>query len=184
MHLQVRLPKVEPAHIEPPSQCPFRDRKNRKKPCAGTHFKAHQWNCRKPLRNTKHTQVMAHRYRCLKCQCTFRVYPTGISHDHQSDTLKGLSVLLYILGLSYQGVADLLEALQYPLSKTTAYENVQAAGTTRDSTASPMVASRDAERNKHPKVNQDTRGYPRTIFPNLVSAGSFAPKRTSLASST
>lgn len=71
---------------------------------------------------------MARRYRCLKCHSTFRVYPHGISHDQQSDTLKGLSVLLYVLGLSYQGVADLLEALSYPLSKTTVYENVQAAG--------------------------------------------------------
>jgi transposase-like protein len=37
-------------------------------------------------------------------------------------------VLLSVLGLSYQGVADLLEALHYPLAKTTVYENVQAAG--------------------------------------------------------
>lgn len=64
----------------------------------------------------------------MKCNRTFRVYPTGVSRDHQSDTLKGLSVLLYILGLSYQAVTDLLEALQYPLGKTTVYENVQATG--------------------------------------------------------
>ncbi len=128
MHLSVRLPKVEPAHIEPPTRCPFHDAKNRKKKCIGTHFKEHQLHCRKPVRDTRHTQVNARRYRCLKCQRTFRVYPTGVSHDHQSDTLKGLSILLYILGLSYQGVADLLEALQYPLSKTAIYENVQAAG--------------------------------------------------------
>ena len=121
MHLNLRLPKVEPLEIHPPTRCP-------KKKCSGTHFKEHQLHCRKPLRDTKHTQVTARRYRCLKCNRTFRVYPTGVSNAHQSDTLKGLSVLLYILGLSYQGVADLLEALQYPLSKTTAYENVQAAG--------------------------------------------------------
>jgi transposase-like protein len=128
MHLNVRLPKVEPFEIQSPTHCPFRDRKHRNKKCTGTHFKEHQSNCCKPLRDTKHTQVTVRRYRCLKCQRTFRVYPTGVSQDHQSDTLKGLSVLLYILGLSYQGVADLLEALQYPLGKTTVYENVQAAG--------------------------------------------------------
>lgn len=128
MHLNLRLPKVEPLEIDPPTHCPLRERKHPKKKCTGTNFKEHQLNCRKPLRDTKHTQVTAHRYRCLKCQRTFRVYPTGVSHAHQSDTLKGLSVLLYILGLSYQGVADLLEALQYPLAKSTVYENVQAAG--------------------------------------------------------
>jgi transposase-like protein len=128
MHLNLHLPKVEPLDVHPPTHCPLRDRRHPKKNCSGTHFKPHQLHCRKPLRDTKHPQVIARRYRCLKCKRTFRVYPTGVSHAHQSDTLKGLSVLLYILGLSYQGVADLLEALQYPLSKTTVYENVQVAG--------------------------------------------------------
>jgi len=128
MHLSVRLPKVEPLHIEPPTHCPLPDPKNPKKKCNGTHFKEHQLHCDKPIRDTRHQHVTARRYRCLKCQRTFRVYPTGVSHDQQSDTLKGLSVLLYVLGLSYQGVADLLEALQYPLAKSTVYKNVQAAG--------------------------------------------------------
>jgi transposase-like protein len=128
MHLSVRLPNVEPLHIEPPTHCPLPDPKNPKKKCNGTNFKAHQWHCDKPIRDPRHPRVTARRYRCLKCQRTFRVYPTGVSHDQQSDTLKGLSVLLYILGLSYQGVADLLEALQYPLAKSTVYQNVQAAG--------------------------------------------------------
>jgi transposase-like protein len=128
MHLNMRLPKVEPLHIELPTRCPLRDPKNRKKKCNGTHFKEHQWHCDKPVRDTRYQHVSARRYRCLKCQRTFRVYPMGVSHDQQSDTLKGLSVLLYVLGLSYQGVADLLEALQYPLAKSTIYKNVQAAG--------------------------------------------------------
>lgn len=128
MHLSVRLPKVEPLHIEPPTHCLLPDRKNPKKKCTGTHFKEHQSNCRKPLRDTRHSQVTVRRYRCLKCHRTFRVYPTGVSRAQQSDTLKGLSVLLYVLGLSYPGVADLLDALQYPLSKSTVYENVQATG--------------------------------------------------------
>lgn len=128
MHLNVRLPKVEPSRIEPPTRCPLPDPKNPKKKCSGTQFKEHQLNCDKPVRDTRHHHVTAHRYQCLKCQRTFRVYPTGVSRDQQSDTLKGLSVLLYVLGLSYQGVADLLEALQYPLAKSTVYKNVQAAG--------------------------------------------------------
>ncbi len=128
MHLSVRLPKVEPAHIEPPARCPLHDPRNPKKKCNGTHFKEHQANCRKPLRDTRYAQVMARRYRCLKCQRTFRVYPTGVSQAHQSDTLKGLSVLLYVLGLSYQGVSDLLDSLGCFVSKTAVYESVQAAG--------------------------------------------------------
>jgi transposase-like protein len=129
VHLSVRLPKVQPSEIETPTRCPLPARQHPKRRCSGTHFKAHELHCRKPLRDTRHSQVVARRYRCLTCHRTFRVYPTGVSCDQQSDTLKGLSVLLYVLGLSYQGVADLLEALEYPLAKSTVDENVQAAGT-------------------------------------------------------
>jgi transposase-like protein len=56
------------------------------------------------------------------------VYPQGVSNHHQSDRLKGLSILLYILGLSYQGVVDLLESLEHPMAKATVFNNVQGAG--------------------------------------------------------
>lgn len=128
MHLQVRLPKVEPAQVEPPTHCPLPHPRNRKRRCPGTTFKAHQHHCRKLIRDTRHVQVIARRYRCLTCRRTFRVYPTGVSSAQHSDTLKGLSVLLYVLGLSYQGVSDLLDSLEFFLSKTTVYHNVQAAG--------------------------------------------------------
>lgn len=127
MHISARLPKLEPHAIELPTRCPFKQAKTSRR-CTGTRFKLHQVRCRKPVRDLHHTQAFAQRYRCIKCQRCFRVYPTGVSNDHQSDTLKGLSVLLYILGLSYQGVADLLESLGQPICKTTVYYNVQAAG--------------------------------------------------------
>lgn len=128
MHLTVRLPKVQPHEIRPPTHCPLRGRGKSRKTCPGTRFKLHQVVCRKPLRDTRYSEVLCHRYRCLKCQRCFRVYPSGVSNNHQSDTLKGLSVLLYILGLSYQGVADLLDSLLHPICKVTVYNNVQAAG--------------------------------------------------------
>jgi hypothetical protein len=127
MHISARLPKLEPTAIESPTRCPCKHPKTRRR-CTGTHFKMHQARCRKPVRDLRHTQVIAQRYRCLKCHRCFRVYPSGVSSAHQSDTLKGLSVLLYILGLSYQGVADLMESLLQPVCKTTVYYNVQAAG--------------------------------------------------------
>jgi len=43
------------------------------------------------------------------------------------DWIGGISVLLYVLGLSYGAVEDLLTALGVPLAKVTVYENVQAA---------------------------------------------------------
>ena len=127
MHICVRLPKVESSELDVPEQCPRR-RPETNRRCTGRHFKLHQRLCVKKVRDLQHAQVIVYRYRCLKCQQTFRVYPRGVSNDQQSDALKALSVLLYLLGLSYQGVVDLLTALEHPISVGTVFNNVQAAG--------------------------------------------------------
>lgn len=127
MHISVRLPKLDPTVIQPPTRCPWKHPKTKRR-CTGTHFKLHQAHCRKPVRDLRHTQVTAQRYECLKCHHSFRVYPQGVSEDQLTASLKALCVLLYLLGLSYQGVVDLLEALLHPVSKTTVYNQVQAAG--------------------------------------------------------
>ena len=121
MRLRVGIPRVEPSVMVLPEVCPYDD-------CDGRHFKMHQLSCEKAVRDTKYEQVNAVRRRCLRCGRTHRVYPKGVSEDHHSDRLKGLSVLLYVLGLSYGGVEDLLAALECFLSKTTVWRNVQAAG--------------------------------------------------------
>jgi len=51
-----------------------------------------------------------------------------VSRAQHSDRLKGLAVLLYLLGLSYGAVEDALSALDRFLGKTTVYRDVQAAG--------------------------------------------------------
>lgn len=128
MHLSIRLPKLDPTSLQPPTQCPLKNRQTKRR-CTGTHFKLHQVHAVKPLRDLKHSQVPCQRYLCLKCNRTFRVYPAGVCRDQFSATLKALTVLLYVLGLSYQGVTDLCESLQHPVSKTAVYNHVQAAGT-------------------------------------------------------
>ena len=121
MRLRVSIPKVEPTVMNTPDVCPYPD-------CDGRHFKPHQQHCDKPLRDTKCSEVNAIRRECLLCHGTHRVYPKGVSKAHHSDRLKGLSVLLYLLGLSYGGVEDVLTALGCFLGRTTVWRNVQAAG--------------------------------------------------------
>jgi transposase-like protein len=122
MRIQVRLPRVESDQYDELKQCPY-------KGCDGRQFKAHGVKGEvKPLRDPHCKMVTAYRWRCLSCGQTFRVYPRGVSHDQQSDRLKGLSVLLYVLGLSYGAVEDLLWAFNTPLGKTAVYLNVQEAG--------------------------------------------------------
>src|SRR5690606_39166168 len=66
--------------------------------------------------------------KCLHCGRSFRVHPTGIRADHRSQRLRGIGVMLYVLGLSYGGVADALAALGWAGSKSSVYRDVQAAG--------------------------------------------------------
>ena len=124
MRIRVRLPKVRPDEYQMPKECPYEG-------CAGQHYKPHtQKGEDKPTRDLKVERVKAQRWRCLRCKRTFRVYPKGVSQAQQSDRLKALSVLLYVLGISYGGVADVLEALGVGIGKTTVYRNVQEAGVT------------------------------------------------------
>ena len=119
MRLHLILPQVEPEEIKPPSECPYED-------CDGTCLQLWQ-KVEKPLRDTMHAKVVVHRYRCLRCLRTHRVYPKGVSKDHISQRVKGLGILLYVLGLSYGAVSLALDALGVYMCKSRVYDAVQAA---------------------------------------------------------
>jgi transposase-like protein len=121
MRLRVQIPPVEPTVMNPPSACPYDG-------CEGKHFKTHQAHCSKSVRDTKYEQVQVYRRKCLRCKRTHRVYPQGVSQAQQTARLKGASILLYLLGISYRGVEDVLTALGSYLSHSSVYRNVQAAG--------------------------------------------------------
>lgn len=122
MRVQVRLPKIQPDEFALPEQCPYEG-------CLGNTFKPHgRQGETKAVRDTDHDEVTSHRYKCTTCGRTFRLYPTGVSQAQQSDRLKAMSVLLYVLGISYGGVSDFLCAIGLDIKKTTVYDNVQAAG--------------------------------------------------------
>jgi len=118
MRLHLLLPKVDPKALPVPAKCVYPD-------CTSKQVRLHQ-PVKKALRDTVHQQVEVHRYRCLKCGRTFRVYPPGVSQAQSSDRVKGLAVLLYLLGLSYGAVSLALDSLGVALSKTEVYETVQA----------------------------------------------------------
>ncbi len=120
MRIEVRLPKVEPEVYREVGVCPK---------CGGTAFRRYgQKGERKVIRDLRYEEVESQRYQCKRCGYRKRVYPVGVSRAQQSDRLKGMSVLLYLLGLSYGGVSDFLGAAGAYISKTTVYNNVQEAG--------------------------------------------------------
>jgi transposase-like protein len=118
MRLELLLPRVEPKEMNEPVECTYAS-------CGSQRVQMHQ-PVEKALRDTMYTQVEVHRYRCLTCGRTFRVYPKGVSQAQTSDRVKGLAVMLYLLGLSYGAVWLAMKSLGVPLSKTAVYEAVQA----------------------------------------------------------
>jgi transposase-like protein len=122
MRIKVQLPKVDPTNCKEPEECPYED-------CKGCYFKPHgQKGEVKAIRDWYHQEVKSYRWKCMKCGRTFRMYPQGVSKAQQSAQLKAMSVLLYVLGLSYGAVSDFLAAMGVSIGKTTVYENVQEAG--------------------------------------------------------
>ncbi len=120
MRIEVRLPQIEPDVYDEPEECPK---------CGGQHFKPYGVKREvKTIRDLAHEEVKSFRQKCVRCGYRMRVYPRGVSHAQQSDRLKGITVLLYVLGLSYGGVSDFTGAMGCYVSKTTVYNNVQEAG--------------------------------------------------------
>lgn len=120
MHLSLLLPPVQPEVYPALVGCPYAG-------CGGRHLQ-HWQAVAKPLRDTQLHEVVAQRYRCLRCGRTFRRYPLGVSHNQTSARLKGVAVMFYVLGMSYGAVASALRALGWPLSKVAVYYAVQEAG--------------------------------------------------------
>ena len=94
MRLRIVLPKVIPEAIKVPTRCVYTG-------CGGRKFQLRQ-EVTKPLRDTVYHEVQVHRYQCLKCHRTFRVYPEGTTPAQTSQRVKGLAVMLYLLGLSME----------------------------------------------------------------------------------
>ncbi len=119
MRLNLILPVVEPEKYQEPKQCANEQ-------CGGKYFRMHQ-EVQKKVRDMQYEQVLARRYECLRCHATFRVYPQGVLAGQFSQRVKGLGVMLYVLGLSYGAAALVLKALGVRTSKATVYRAVQSA---------------------------------------------------------
>ena len=118
MRIQVRLPSVSVKLEGRPSACPH----------CGCPILQGWGRPGKKVRDPRREEVEVRRYKCTRCGKTFRHYPQGVTHRQQSQRLRALSVLLYVLGLAYDGASTVLGALGCGLGKTAVYENVQAVG--------------------------------------------------------
>jgi len=119
MRLKLLLPDVKVAEFSEPKRCVHIG-------CGGMIFYPRQIVSKKIV-DTKYDEVLACRYECTKCGCTFRVYPAGVNKQQISKRVNGMAIMLYILGLSYGAVEIVLGSLGVSIGKTSVYRAVQSA---------------------------------------------------------
>lgn len=110
------LPDVNPAPGERPATCPY----------CGSKVLQGWGRYRKRVRDQFLDEVMTRRYRCLKCQRTFRHYPVGVSRAEQTARLSKLAALMWAFGLSYRQVEAIMAAFGVPLGRSSVCRDVQA----------------------------------------------------------
>ena len=119
MRLKILLPEVKPLSVSVPKVCPYEG-------CESGHIRRYQV-VRKRIRDTVESEVEVWRCECLACGRTFRAYPEGVDRAETSLRVKGLGVMLYLLGLSYGATSLAVEALGVYQCKSRVYDAVQEA---------------------------------------------------------
>lgn len=84
---------------------------------------------RRPIRDIKVSAVAQQRRRCPFCGITWTLRSEGLAHGRQrSQRLRGLGVILYLLGLSYRAVEKFLPCLECPTGKSSIERDVDEFG--------------------------------------------------------
>lgn len=110
----LKLPEVKVERGRP-SRCPS---------CKGETFQS--WGKQvKSIRDPYLRQVIVSRYRCCQCRHTFRDYPEGVDQAQQSQRLRRLAALCWVLGLSYRGIAGVFVVFGVGISRMTAWRDEQ-----------------------------------------------------------
>lgn len=111
----LQLPAVKRQTEKRPPSCPN---------CQGETFQ--RWGrVRKPVRDNRLRSVQVYRYRCCHCHRTFRHYPPGVDPADQTQRLRKLVAIYWILGLSLRGVTIALAPFGLTLSHMTVWRDLQ-----------------------------------------------------------
>jgi transposase-like protein len=112
----LKLPDVKSEAEGRPQRCPS---------CKGDTFQ--RWGGRlREIRDPRVRYVMVYRYQCCECRHTFRHYPPGVDQAQQSQRLRKLAALMWVLGLSYRGIAGVLAVFGVGIGRMSAWRDEQA----------------------------------------------------------
>jgi transposase-like protein len=111
----LQLPDVKRKTETRPRKCRY---------CFGETFQ--RWGkVKKPVRDNRYRNVQVYRYRCCTCHHTFRYYPTGVDQADQTQRLRKLVALYWILGMSLRGTRVALSAFGIKISHMTVWRDLQ-----------------------------------------------------------
>lgn len=109
------LPEVKRKTEKRPQACPH---------CQGETFQ--RWGkVSKPVQDNRHRTVSVYRYRCCRCRRTFRHYPQGVDQADQTQRMRKLAAILWVLGLSLRGTCVALAAFGVRLSHMSIWRDLQ-----------------------------------------------------------
>jgi transposase len=105
----LKLPEVKPSNETRPQACPY---------CSRETFL--RWGGkRKAVKDHRLKEVVDYRYRCYHCHRSFRHYQEGVDRARQTQRLRKLAAIAWVLGISLRGVSLILSAFEVELSHMT-----------------------------------------------------------------
>jgi transposase-like protein len=111
----LHLPKVKRISEKRPQQCPY---------CDGEILQ--RWGqVMKPVKDQRFRTAQLYRFRCCKCRRTFRHYPEGVDRQDQTQRLRKLVAICWVLGLSLRNVALILDVFGVSLSHMSVWRDLQ-----------------------------------------------------------
>jgi transposase-like protein/DNA-directed RNA polymerase subunit RPC12/RpoP len=114
--LTLRLPDVNLSPSTRPAACPT---------CGWKRLM--RWGTfTKRVRDPQLHNVTVFRYRCCRCQRSFRVYPHGVDRATQTRRLRHLAAITWALGLSLRSVVTVFDACGLALSRMSVWRDGQA----------------------------------------------------------
>ena len=111
----LKLPDVKGIAEKRPHHCPS---------CKGEILQRWGGGMRK-IRDPQVKEVLVYRYHCTSCRHTFRHYPEGIDQAQQSQRLRKLAALCWVLGLSYRGLAAVFSVFGVGIARMSAWRDAQ-----------------------------------------------------------
>ena len=104
----LRPRKPKPSQPGRPTECPY---------CESELFQ--RWGeVKKSIKDKDMLDVTFYRYRCEKCNRTFRDYPGGVDRSYYSLGIKQIAALIWAFGYSYREIVDLYHKFEITLSRS------------------------------------------------------------------